>query len=84
MSENEISVEGENSKGACSLLNHSKQAIGSDALEGATSVLSSKQFGDSYNITTFGIASSNEWHASSIHQNSEGGSDYTLVQFLIQ
>lgn len=77
-------MEGENSKGACSLLNHSKQAIGSDALEGATSVLSSKQFGDSYNITTFGIASSNEWHASSIHQNSEGGSDYTLVQFLIQ
>ncbi|GMN44543.1 hypothetical protein TIFTF001_013721 [Ficus carica] len=66
------------SKGACSLLNHCKQAAGSDALKGAMSVRSSKQVGNCYKITTFGLASSNEWHASLIRPNSEGGSDYTL------
>lgn len=75
-------MEGDNSKGACSLLNHCKLAAGSDALKGAMSVRSSKQVGNCYKITTFGLASSNEWHASSIRPNSEGGSDYTLVRFL--
>nr|GMD53793.1 UDP-N-acetylmuramate--L-alanine ligase-like [Ipomoea batatas] len=33
---------------------------------------------DRYHITTYGISSFNEWHASSIHPNSYGGSDYKL------
>ncbi|XP_009377604.2 UDP-N-acetylmuramate--L-alanine ligase-like [Pyrus x bretschneideri] len=56
------------SQGACSLLTDGKRAIGSD----------SWKCSDSYNITTYGTASSNEWHASSIGPNLRGGSDYTL------
>ncbi|XVF50873.1 hypothetical protein PTKIN_Ptkin04bG0138600 [Pterospermum kingtungense] len=33
---------------------------------------------DGYSITTYGISSTNEWHASSIRPNSQGGSDYVL------
>ncbi|XP_019195301.1 PREDICTED: uncharacterized protein LOC109189053 isoform X1 [Ipomoea nil] len=33
---------------------------------------------DRYHITTYGISSFNDWHASSIHPNSYGGSDYKL------
>lgn len=58
-----------NSQGAFSLLTDGKRAIGSD----------NWKCSDSYNITTYGTASSNEWHASSIRPNLRGGSDYTLV-----
>lgn len=33
---------------------------------------------EGYCITTYGISSTNEWHASSIRPNSQGGSDYVL------
>ncbi|XVF09935.1 hypothetical protein REPUB_Repub07fG0140100 [Reevesia pubescens] len=33
---------------------------------------------DGYNITTYGISSTNEWNASSIRPNPQGGSDYVL------
>ncbi|KAL5567920.1 hypothetical protein UlMin_024495 [Ulmus minor] len=63
-------------EGAYSLLNHCKQATNLDASEGAISIPSSEP--SAYRITTYGITNSNEWHASSIRQNSIGGCDYTL------
>ncbi|XP_062120331.1 uncharacterized protein LOC133834672 isoform X2 [Humulus lupulus] len=66
------------SQGAKSLLSNCKQTIGLDAMRGAVSIPSSEQRADNYKIATFGISSSNEWHASSITQNSEGGVDYTM------
>ncbi|PON58196.1 UDP-N-acetylmuramate--L-alanine ligase [Parasponia andersonii] len=66
------------SEGANSLLSNYKWTIGLDASRGALSIQSSERRADSYKITTFGISSSNEWHASSVAQNSEGGTDYTL------
>ena len=38
-------------------------------------------FDEHYRITTYGISSLNDWHASSIHPNCHGGSDYTLVGY---
>lgn len=71
---------GNYSQGAYSLLNHSKQASGSDASIGTMSIPSAELCeGHSYKITTYGITSSNEWHASLISPNSMGGTNYTLV-----
>lgn len=67
-----------NSEGAYSLLNDGKQAIGSDNMSGQLPIPLGKCC-DGYNVTTYGTASSNEWHASSIRPNIKGGSDFTLV-----
>ncbi|XVE58477.1 hypothetical protein DITRI_Ditri04bG0172600 [Diplodiscus trichospermus] len=62
--------------GACSLLDHTREGSKPKHASGTMSVPSSDI--DGYNITTYGISSTNEWHASSILPNSEGGIDYVL------
>ncbi|KAM7272636.1 hypothetical protein ACFE04_027299 [Oxalis oulophora] len=57
-------------QGANSLLDRIKQAPGSENSTPASI--------DQYKITTYGISSYNEWHASSIHLNTHGGSEYIL------
>ncbi|KAK9293368.1 hypothetical protein L1049_021360 [Liquidambar formosana] len=66
------------SVGAYSLLDRGKQAPVADSSNGVVSLPSSEICGDSYRITTYGISSFNEWHASSVCPNSQGGSDYIL------
>lgn len=61
------------------MLDHGKQATVADSSNGIVSLPSSEICGDSYRITTYGISSFNEWHASSVCPNSQGGSDYILV-----
>lgn len=67
-----------NSEGAYSLLTDGKQPIGSHNWSGLRSRPLEK-CSDSYNITTYGTTSLNDWHASSIRPNLNGGCDYTLV-----
>ncbi|XP_021826956.1 uncharacterized protein LOC110767660 isoform X2 [Prunus avium] len=66
------------SEGAYSLLTDGKQPIGSHNWRGLRSRPLEK-CSDSYNITTYGTTSFNDWHASSIRPNLKGGCDYTLV-----
>ncbi|KAK8703358.1 hypothetical protein V6N13_021676 [Hibiscus sabdariffa] len=66
---------GDNS-GAYSLLDYTSEGTKLDHANGTMSVPSSDTYG--YNIITYGISSTNEWHASSICPNSKGGSDYIL------
>ncbi|KAK9914315.1 hypothetical protein M0R45_038101 [Rubus argutus] len=68
------------SEGAYSLLTDGKQAIGSDNMSSQLPVPLEKCC-DRYNVTTYGTASSNEWHASSIRPNIKGGSDFTLCHW---
>ncbi|KAL7229805.1 hypothetical protein ACSBR2_008375 [Camellia fascicularis] len=64
------------SVGAYSLLDHRNQVTGSDYSFPVKS--NSEVCSDSYRVTTYGISSFNEWHASSLRTNSQGGSDYQL------
>ncbi|KAK9036663.1 hypothetical protein V6N11_078657 [Hibiscus sabdariffa] len=66
---------GDNS-GAYSLLDYTSEGTKLEYANGTMSVPSSDTYG--YNIITYGISSTNEWHASSICPNSKGGSDYIL------
>ncbi|XP_060972046.1 uncharacterized protein LOC115716599 isoform X2 [Cannabis sativa] len=68
------------SEGAKSLLCHCEQTIG-DGTRSVMPISSSEQCADNYKITTYGISSSNDWQASSITQNSEGGVDYTVCHW---
>ncbi|XP_028065269.1 uncharacterized protein LOC114268315 isoform X2 [Camellia sinensis] len=64
------------SVGAYSLLDHGNQVTGSDYSFPVKS--NSEVCSDSYRVTTYGISSFNEWHASSLRTNLQGGSDYQL------
>ncbi|TYH98685.1 hypothetical protein ES332_A11G014800v1 [Gossypium tomentosum] len=63
--------------GARSLLDYTSEGSKPEHASGTMLVTSSDV--DGYNIITYGISSTNEWHASSICPNSKGGSDYVLV-----
>ncbi|OVA13961.1 Mur ligase [Macleaya cordata] len=63
------------SEGACSLLSETKPETASDD---EPFVPSSTQSNAHYRVTTYGITNSNEWHASSILPNLQGGTDYVL------
>ncbi|KAA3475971.1 UDP-N-acetylmuramate--L-alanine ligase-like [Gossypium australe] len=67
---------GTDSVGARSLLDYTSEGSEPEHASGTMSVSSSDV--DGYNIMTYGISSTNEWHASSICPNSKGGSDYVL------
>ncbi|KAG8476702.1 hypothetical protein CXB51_030665 [Gossypium anomalum] len=67
---------GTDSVGARSLLDYTSEGSKPEHASGTMSVTSSDV--DGYNIITYGISSTNEWHASSICPNSKGGSDYVL------
>ncbi|KAA8539956.1 hypothetical protein F0562_026648 [Nyssa sinensis] len=62
--------------GAYTLLDQRKEGTLSDCSHRMQS--SSELHSDSYRITTYGISSFNEWHASSVHPNAQGGSNYKL------
>ncbi|KAK5782639.1 uncharacterized protein LOC108454576 [Gossypium arboreum] len=62
--------------GARSLLDYTSEGSKPEHTSGTMLVTSSDV--DGYNIITYGISSTNEWHASSICPNSKGGSDYVL------
>ncbi|KAH1080451.1 hypothetical protein J1N35_020212 [Gossypium stocksii] len=62
--------------GAHSLLDYTSEGSKPEHASGTMSVTSSDV--DGYNIITYGISSTNDWHASSICPNSKGGSDYVL------
>ncbi|KAK8267642.1 hypothetical protein V6Z12_D11G012300 [Gossypium hirsutum] len=62
--------------GARSLLDYTSEGSKPEHASGTMSVTSSDV--DGYNIITYGISSTNEWHASSICPNSKGGTDYVL------
>ncbi|KAB2055097.1 hypothetical protein ES319_A11G012900v1 [Gossypium barbadense] len=62
--------------GARSLLDYTSEGSKPEHASGTMLVTSSDV--DGYNIITYGISSTNEWHASSICPNSKGGSDYVL------
>ncbi|KAI8030434.1 UDP-N-acetylmuramate--L-alanine ligase [Camellia lanceoleosa] len=64
------------SVGAYSLLDHGNEVTGSDYSFPVKS--NSELCSDSYRVTTYGISSFNEWHASSLRTNLQGGSDYQL------
>ncbi|XP_021289691.1 uncharacterized protein LOC110420546 isoform X2 [Herrania umbratica] len=64
------------SLGAYSLLDYTREGTKPEHSIGMMSIPSSDI--DGYNVTTYGISSTNEWHASSICPNSQGGSDYVL------
>ncbi|KAM3682181.1 hypothetical protein ACB098_12G054100 [Castanea mollissima] len=61
-----------------SLLNHRRQTTGSEYSSGMMPDPNLELFDEHYRITTYGISSLNDWHASSIRPNCHGGSDYTL------
>ncbi|MBA0616717.1 hypothetical protein Godav_026214 [Gossypium davidsonii] len=67
---------GTDSVGARSLLDYTSEGSKPEHASGTMSVTSSDV--DGYNIITYGISSTNEWHASSICPNSKGGTDYVL------
>ncbi|MBA0588924.1 hypothetical protein Gorai_017702, partial [Gossypium raimondii] len=67
---------GTDSVGARSLLDYTSEGSKPERASGTMSVTSSDV--DGYNIITYGISSTNEWHASSICPNSKGGTDYVL------
>lgn len=73
--------EGKRSVGACSLLDHNKRITGPDNSICVKSSL--EPCSDRYRVTTYGISSINEWHASALHSNSQGGSDYQLVGVIV-
>ncbi|XP_044467614.1 UDP-N-acetylmuramate--L-alanine ligase-like isoform X2 [Mangifera indica] len=56
-----------------------KQVSGSECSCGRPSDPSSDLCGNNGRIITYGISSSNEWHAESVRPNLQGGSDYILV-----
>ncbi|EOY23304.1 hypothetical protein QUC31_008199 [Theobroma cacao] len=64
------------SLGAYSLLDYTREGTKPEHSIGTMSIPSSDI--DGYDVTTYGISSTNEWHASSICPNSQGGSDYVL------
>ncbi|XP_031275136.1 uncharacterized protein LOC116133570 isoform X2 [Pistacia vera] len=66
------------SVGARSLLNGTKQVIGSEHSCRLPSNPSTDLCENNYRVITYGISSTNEWHAESVHPNSLGGSDYIL------
>ncbi|GMP24568.1 hypothetical protein CsSME_00001789 [Camellia sinensis var. sinensis] len=72
---------GLHSVGAYSLLDHGNQVTGSDYSFPVKS--NSEVCSDSYRVTTYGISSFNEWHASSLRTNLQGGSDYQLVGIIV-
>ncbi|XP_029116161.1 uncharacterized protein [Elaeis guineensis] len=61
------------SAGAYALLNDSRQATVS-----CNVISTSTTLNHGYSITTYGLSSKNDWHASSITRNSQGGQDYVL------
>ncbi|XP_019053135.1 PREDICTED: uncharacterized protein LOC104595977 isoform X2 [Nelumbo nucifera] len=63
------------SEGASNLLNQRRQETVSDHAQLTPSFQLSS---DGYSISTYGISNFNDWHASSIRLNSQGGSDYVL------
>ncbi|KAI3952030.1 hypothetical protein MKX01_004263 [Papaver californicum] len=63
------------SEGACSLL---READIETASNDELFVPSSTESRTHYRVTTYGISSLNEWHASFIVPNSQGGVDYAL------
>jgi hypothetical protein len=65
------------------LLDHRRQATGSEYSSGVISVPDLELCDNYYKTTTYGISSLNDWHASSVHSNFHGGSDYTLVGYNI-
>ncbi|KAI8564872.1 hypothetical protein RHMOL_Rhmol03G0216500 [Rhododendron molle] len=67
------------SVGACSLLDHNKPTTGPDNSICVKSSL--EPCSDRYSVTTYGISSINEWHASALHSNLQGGSDYQLCHW---
>ncbi|KAE9464842.1 hypothetical protein C3L33_03259, partial [Rhododendron williamsianum] len=71
--------QGKRSVGACSLLDHNKRITGPDNSICVKSSL--EPCSDRYRVTTYGISSINEWHASALHSNSQGGSDYQLCHW---
>ncbi|PPD97080.1 hypothetical protein GOBAR_DD05868 [Gossypium barbadense] len=74
--EREFLWRGTDSVGAHSLLDYTSEGSKPEHASGTMSVTSSDV--DGYNIITYGISSTNEWHASSICPNSKGGTDYVL------
>ncbi|KAF7148621.1 hypothetical protein RHSIM_Rhsim03G0190800 [Rhododendron simsii] len=67
------------SVGACSLLDYNKRIAGPDNSIHVKSSL--EPCNDRYRVTTYGISSINEWHASALRSNSQGGSDYQLCHW---
>ncbi|KAJ4954197.1 hypothetical protein NE237_031029 [Protea cynaroides] len=63
------------SEGAYSLLHHARRECLSDS---ALWIPNSQLASAGYRLSTFGISDFNEWHASSIRPNLQGGSDYVL------
>ncbi|XP_038971501.1 UDP-N-acetylmuramate--L-alanine ligase-like isoform X1 [Phoenix dactylifera] len=61
------------SAGAYALLSESRQATVSCNVISTSTILN-----HGYSITTYGLSSKNDWHASSITPNSQGGQDYVL------
>ncbi|KAK7859273.1 udp-n-acetylmuramate--l-alanine ligase [Quercus suber] len=55
-----------------------RQTTGSEYSSGVMPAPNLELFHEHYRITTYGISSLNDWHASSIRPNCHGGSDYTL------
>ncbi|XP_059629190.1 uncharacterized protein LOC132271736 isoform X2 [Cornus florida] len=64
------------SVGAYDLLGHRNHATVSDSSNHVKS--SSELDNDRYRLMTYGMSSFNEWHATSVCPNSQGGSDYKL------
>ena len=66
------------SAGACDLLLEGQQGALPDIKRAANAQITNQ----GYSVTTYGISSKNDWHASSITSNLQGGLDYVLVSFL--
>ncbi|XP_021912044.1 uncharacterized protein LOC110825837 isoform X2 [Carica papaya] len=64
------------SLGAYSFLDHIKRETKSE--DSCSTVSVSGPCSGGYRITTYGISNTNEWHASSICLNSQGGNDYMV------
>ncbi|KAH7669090.1 UDP-N-acetylmuramate--L-alanine ligase protein [Dioscorea alata] len=62
------------SPGACDLLVEDQQGIVPDIKRLANAQITNQ----GYYVTTYGISSKNDWHASSITSNLQGGRDYVL------
>ncbi|XP_031495019.1 uncharacterized protein LOC116260720 isoform X2 [Nymphaea colorata] len=65
------------SAGVCALLGRRGQSSGI-GLQVSNSHLNVQRFYSTNRIATYGISSTNEWYASSVHPNKEGGIDYLL------
>lgn len=66
------------SAGACDLLVEDQQGI----VPNIKRVTNAQITNQGYSVTTYGISSKNDWHASVITSNLQGGLDYVLVSFL--